>query len=214
MAFRLRLPSKNTFGFPENRVADSRCDLPRFASRLDLVAKNDFRVSRKLVGWNPKIGLSHEASPKKQAGSVAAGACAVPDQRRVQTGSVAAGACAVPDQRRVASDLVLLATSHSSQEVQNFRPSDGHFAQIHSQACLAFDAPRLAVERSCASRLAAKSGHDMGPAKKWGRRAKIALRLAESSTEIRRIQNAADAKVAGEPMHSPPPLGTRGPVQC
>ena len=177
-------------------MSDSRCDLPRFASRLDLVAKNDFRVSRKLVGWNPKIGLSHEASPKKQAGSVAA------------------GACAVPDQRRVASDLVLLATSQSSQEVQNFRPSDGHFAQIHSQACLAFDAPRLAVERGCASRRAAKSGHDMGPAKKWGRRTKIALRLAESSTEIRRIQNAADAKVAGEPMHSPPPLGTRGPVQC
>ena len=189
-------------------MADSRCDLPRFASRLDLVAKNDFRVSRKLVGWNPKIGLSHEASPKKQAGSVAAGACAVPDQRRVQTGSVAAGACAVPDQRRVASD------SQSSQEVQNFRPGDGHFAQIHSQACLALDAPRLVVERGCASWLAAKSGHDLGPAKKWGRRTKIALRLAESSTKIRRVQNAAEAKVAGEPRHSPPPLGTQGPVQC
>ena len=76
----------------------------------------------------------------------------------------------------------LLVTSHSSQEVQNFRPGDGHFAQIHSQACLALDAPRLVVERGCASWLAAKSGHDLGPAKKWGRRTKIALGILHKST--------------------------------
>ena len=125
MAFRLRLPSKNTFGFPENRVADSRCDLPRFASRLDLVAKNDFRVSRKLRGRNPKIVLSHEASSKKWTGSVITTAGVVPGKRPVP---------AKPNE--VASELF--------QDAQNFRPGDGYLVQFDSQAGLALDTARSA----------------------------------------------------------------------
>ena len=148
MAFRLRLTSKNTFGFPENRVADSRCDLPRFASRLDLAAK------KRLSGF-PKVGRAEPENRALARGflqNIGRFGC----RRRVCCPRPAARGDCLCD---------LLVTSHSSQEVQNFRPGDGHFAQIHSQACLALDAPRLVVERGCASWLAAKSGHDLGPAK-------------------------------------------------
>ena len=135
MAFRLRLPSEDTFGFPEIRVADSRCDLPRFASRLDLAAKNDFRVSRKLRGRNPKIVLSHEASSKKWTGSVITAAGVVPGKRPVP---------AKPNE--VASELF--------QDAQNFRPGDGHFVQFDSQAGLALGTSRSADNGRDASQIA------------------------------------------------------------
>ena len=69
-AFRSGLPSQNAFGLPENRAADSSCDLTQVASRLGLThTKATFGFPGKLLGRDPKIGLSPRASLAKRVRS-------------------------------------------------------------------------------------------------------------------------------------------------